>query len=44
MVVTSGTTDCQAEERLANSVDLFINDVHFQKLLVLQFIVGWSEQ
>ena len=28
VVVTAGTTECQAEKRLAQGVDLFVNDIH----------------
>jgi|GEM_PF-6378433 len=43
VIVAASATDCHPQQRLAERVDLFVDDVEFQRLLVLLFVVCWAE-
>ena len=43
MIVTAGTAQGHAQEGAAHGVNLFIDHLHAQQFLVLQFIVGGTE-
>ena len=43
MIVTAGTAQGHAQEGTAHGVNLFIDHLHAQQFLVLQFIVGGAE-
>ena len=43
MIVAAGAAESHAEEGAADSVDLFIDEFHFEKFVILEFVVQSAE-